>query len=189
MEHMLPDTHLTWLDEAGVIDLTPDTALVGHGSWADGRYGDFAGSSVMLNDYFLIEELQTPGLLFGQGKRGLLKKLHRLGDAAAEAVRPMLSDAFENHRHVLFLTHVPPFREACWYQGRPSDDNGLPHFSCKAVGDVLLGVMKDLPDRELTVLCGHTHGGGKVNMLPNLRCLTAEASYGKPVVQQVLGVE
>ena len=183
------DANLTWLDEAGVVGLTPETALVGHGAWADGRYGDFAGSAVMLNDYFLIEELRTPGLLFGHGKRGLLNKLHRLGDAAAEAVRQVLPAAFENHRHVLFLTHVPPFRQACWYRGKPSDDNGLPHFGCKAVGDALLSVMHDLPDRELTVLCGHTHGGGEVDVLGNLRCLTGEAAYGKPVVQRLFEID
>ena len=183
------DDDLTWLDESGVVSLTPETALVGHGAWADGRYGDFAGSAVMLNDYLLIEELRTPGLFFGHGKRGLLKKLHRLGDAAAEAVRQVLPAAFETRRHVLFLTHVPPFREACWHQGRPADDSGRPHFSCRAVGDALLSVMQDLPDRKLTVLCGHTHGGGEVDVLENLRCLTGQAAYGKPAVQRLFAID
>lgn len=37
--------------------------------------------------------------------------------------------------------HVPPFREASWHQGRISDDDWLPHFTCKAVGDVLREAM------------------------------------------------
>ncbi len=37
-------------------------------------------------------------------------------------------------------TYIPPFREAAWYEGRPSADDYLPFFSCKAVGDVLLDV-------------------------------------------------
>ena len=34
--------HLTWLNTAGVVRLTDRTALIGHGSWADGRLGERA---------------------------------------------------------------------------------------------------------------------------------------------------
>ena len=46
--------------------------------------------------------------------------------------------ALERFEHVLVLTHVPPFREACWHEGRISGDDYLPYFACKATGDVLL---------------------------------------------------
>jgi len=36
------------------------------------------------------------------------------------------------------------------------------------------------------VLCGHTHGAGEAEILPNLRVLTAGARYGAPVVQRAL---
>ena len=57
--------------------------------------------------------------------------------------------------------HVPPFREACWHQGRISDDLWRPPFSCKAVGEALVEAMEAHPGREMTVLCGHTHGAGE----------------------------
>ena len=85
--------------------------------------------------------------------------------------------------------HVPPFRESCWHEGRVSDDEYLPHFSCKAVGEVLLRCMRARPDRKLTVLCGHTHGRGSVDMLPNLSVVTGGADYGRPAVQAVWDVE
>ncbi len=44
-------------------------------------------------------------------------------------------------------------------------------------------------DRQMTVLCGHTHGGGETEVLPNLRVLTGAAVYGEPKVQRVLEVE
>ena len=83
------------------------------------------------------------------------------------------------------LTHVPPFREAAWYEGRPSDSQWLPFFSCKAVGDVLLEAIQDLPCKRMTVLCGHIHGGGRSAILPNLATWTGPARYGRPAIQEI----
>jgi predicted MPP superfamily phosphohydrolase len=43
-------------------------------------------------------------------------------------------------------------------------------------------------DKELLVLCGHTHGEGEAQILPNLKVLTAGAEYGKPRLQGVIEV-
>src|SRR5262245_13897401 len=40
---------LRWLNVAGVVPLTEETALVGHDGWADGRLGRGADSPVLLN--------------------------------------------------------------------------------------------------------------------------------------------
>ena len=175
---------LTYLPAAGVVELTPETALVGHGGWADGRIGDYHNSWVMMNDYVLIEELARIS------KAERLAQLHALGDEAGAYLRETLPRAFEHHRRVILLTHVPPFREACWHEGRISDADFLPHFTCKASGDALLDVMAAQPDdNELLVLCGHTHGEGEAQLLPNLRVLTGGAAYGEPRVQRVLEVK
>ena len=50
--------HLHCLDLLEYIELTPTTALVGHGCWGDGGYGDFLNSHIMLNDWKVIEELK-----------------------------------------------------------------------------------------------------------------------------------
>ena len=49
--------------------------------------------------------------------------------------------------------------------------------------------MPGAPDRQMTVLCGHTHGSGEAKILPNLRVLTGGAVYGKPRVQRVIELE
>jgi 3',5'-cyclic AMP phosphodiesterase CpdA len=172
---------LTWLNDVDVVSLTAEVALVGHDSWSDGRLGDFATSRITLEDYRLIDDLRE--LEMPQ----LQAKLHALGDEAAAHFRRVLPVALATHAHVLAVMHPPPFREACWYGGQvaqPNDDY-LPHFTCKAVGDVLLEVMAAHPDRRLTVLCGHSHGAGSVDVLRNLRVVTGGAEYGKPVIQQV----
>jgi Icc-related predicted phosphoesterase len=91
----------------------------------------------------------------------------------------------DRYKEVVMLTHVPPLREACWHEGNISDDEWAPHFTCKAVGDVLLEVMPDYPDHSLMVLCGHTHGRGETHPLPNLRILTGAAQYGNPDIEQI----
>jgi len=67
--------------------------------------------------------------------------------------------------------------------------NFLPYFSCKAVGDVMEKVMRAYPQSILLVLCGHTHGGGEIKVLDNLRVLTGEAEYGTLRINGVLEVE
>jgi hypothetical protein len=166
----VPDLH--WLSDAGVVPLTHETCLVGHDGWGDGRLGNYQSSDVMLNDWTLIKEFG--GLYEDRPER--LAKLHALGDEAAAHFRAILPDALRRFRHVAVLTHVPPFREACWHDGQISDDNWLPHFSCKAVGDVLLEAMNAATNHRMTVLCGHTHGGGEAQILPNLRVLTGGAT-------------
>ena len=57
-----------------------------------------------------------------------------------------ITAAFADHRHVIVVTHVPPFVEACWYQGQATLNEWTPHFSCKAVGDRLLKIADHHPD-------------------------------------------
>jgi len=80
------------------------------------------------------------------------------------------------------------FRDATWHQQQISDDNWLPHFSCKAVGDALRHAAESNPGCQMLVLCGHTHGGGEAQILDNLRVLTGEAEYGRPEVQRILQI-
>jgi len=182
---------LIWLPSAGVVKLNATTALVGHDSWADGRCGDFFSSDVLLNDHVLIEELSVTGELrrFGSyDKAKLLAKLHSLGDEAAHYIRRVLLEALETCTRAMVLTHVPPFRECCWYQGRISGDDYLPHFACRAFGDALLEVLDQRPEASLTVLCGHTHGAGFAQIRPNLAVWTGGAEYGQPALQRIFEV-
>jgi hypothetical protein len=165
------------------VPLTAATCLVGHDGWGDGRCGDYWGLRVALNDWRLIGEF------LGLDDHERLKKLNELGDEAAAHFRSVLPSALAEFEHVVVLTHVPPFREACWHRGQISDDDWLPHFTCKAAGDVLRQAMAARPERRMTVLCGHTHSAGQARVLPNLEVLTGGAAYGEPAVQRILEVD
>lgn len=174
---------LRWLTRCGVVPLTETACLIGHDGWADGRMGNASASRVMLNDYLLINELAYLPV----AER--FDRLHRLGDEAAAYIKQVLPEALEKYQQIILVTHVPPFRQACWHEGQISDDEFLPHFTCQAVGDVLMSIMQQHPDRQMLVLCGHTHGSGEATILPNLRVITGRAQYGVPQMQSLLEVE
>lgn len=173
---------LTWLDATGAVRLSAGTALVGVDGWGDGRLGNFSSSPVMLNDFFLIEELAN------LPREVLRARLGALGDSASKALQSALTQAVAWAKHVVVATHVPPFREACWHEGAPSGEDWLPFFACKATGDVLLAAASSHPQTRFTVLCGHTHSAGEVQVLANLRVLTGDACYGSPGLQRLLVV-
>jgi 3',5'-cyclic AMP phosphodiesterase CpdA len=171
---------VVWLGATEVVELSPEVGLVGHDGWGDARLGDHAGSTVVLNDFFHIAEL------VGLGKADLGRRLNVLGDESAAHLARVLPPALERFEHVVVLTHVPPFRDACWHDGGLSDEEWLPYFTCRAVGDVLSEAAQKWPQRRLLVLCGHTHSAGVCQPLPNLRVLTGAAAYGRPAVQTPL---
>jgi 3',5'-cyclic-AMP phosphodiesterase len=168
-----------WLNVAGIVCLTETTCCIGHDGWGDGRNGDYAGSGVRLNDFELISELS------GLPRAMLLEKLMQLGDEAAAHMRQVLPEALSAYKHIVVLTHVPPFPESARWMGKPSAADWLPFFSCKAMGDVLLHFMRPHPEKFMTVLCGHTHGSGTANVLPNLTVHSGSARYGYPKIQKV----
>jgi 3',5'-cyclic AMP phosphodiesterase CpdA len=174
--------HLRWLPVSGAVELTPHTGLVGHDGWADGRLGMGADSEIYLSDYSLIDEF------IGLPAKERFRRLNQLGDEAAAYLEGVLPAALGRFPNLILLTHVPPFRESCWYEGHSSDDEYLPHFACQAVGDTLLRMMQSRPECSLTVLCGHTHGEGKVSILPNLHVRTGGAEYGQPKLQEMITV-
>lgn len=120
---------LTYLTATGVVELTRQTALIGHDGWADGRLGDFDRSDVFLNDYVAIRELRKWKGEFSLDKPALREALNALGDEATRHFENVLQQAVAKCPPVIAVTHVPPFKEAAWYESKHSDDNYLPHFA------------------------------------------------------------
>lgn len=179
---MILEPRLGWLASSGVVPLTEDTALVGHDGWYDGQYANWFASNVLLNDYFLIGELSDRACPVRELR---FAKINELAKDGAEYVRKNAEKAFETFDHVFVATHVSPFRENSTYNGKISDDNWMPHFSSKAMGDMLFSLAHRHPEKRLTVLCGHSHGSADVQHLPNLRCLTGPARYKYPSICKV----
>lgn len=181
--------HLHWLDREGIVPLTEQACLIGAEGWYDGRNGSFADSTVELTDFNAITELAQVSRGGGAGGRlRLLHLLQRLGDRDAARVRRLLATALPRFRQIIVATHVPPFVEACRYQGRPTGDDFLPFFSCQAVGEALMEAMARHPDHRMIVLSGHTHEQCMVRILPNLEVRVGGAEYGISKVASSINV-
>lgn len=174
---------LRWLPACGVVELGGGWALVGHDGWGDARAGDVDGSRVELNDWRAIGELAW------LSRPARIAALRALGDEAAAHLRTVVPAALARHPKLLVVTHVPPFADACWHEGARSADDWLPWFTGVAAGEVLAAELAARPTCRALVVCGHTHGVGAVDVLPNLRVLTGGARYGAPAAQPALALD
>ena len=170
-----------WLTEAKPIELAPGVTLVGNDGWYDGRFGLGKASNVELTDWEVIGDFR------GRPKDELLRLIRNMADAKAREAYKSLRRALEaGYQTVIFATHVSPFKESTWHNGKISDDNWLPWFSSKVMGACLLKVAKEFPKTRIITLCGHSHSRGRYEAAPNMTVLTGRADYGVPIVEMVL---
>ena len=178
---------LHYLTDESAIELEDGVFLVGEDGWADGTEGDYEGSSIRLNDFWLIEDFQHPD---GEENAARWKsQIEDLGAQSAQRLGAKLDQLPASAKHVLVITHVPPFRDACWYEGKTTDDNWAPFFVCAQVGSVLRRAGESRPDCRFTVLCGHTHNAGVADITANLIVHTGAADYGQPDIEGLVTVE
>jgi predicted MPP superfamily phosphohydrolase len=175
---------LFWLPASGPQKLNNDVVLLGQDCFADGRYGDYASSRVVLNDSRLIVDLFQSGTL---GKYSLLEKMQQLADQDANDLEKNIEQAISSYhpKKIIILIHVPPFREVCMHEGKISSDDYLPFFSSKVTGEILKHAAEAYPEVEFLVLCGHTHSKGFFKPCPNLTVTAGASEYGKPSIQEV----
>lgn len=165
-----------------VVHITDDACLTGVDGWADAQLGDYFYSRVQLADDEYIEDLKH------RSRSDLFDKRAALGKEEATKAEYLIRLGFKTYQHIYFATHIPPFKEATWHAGAHSDNEWLPFFSCKQVGDVLYKLASEFPEKKITVLCGHTHGSGEFKALPNLITYTGSARYGYPRIERMLEI-
>lgn len=168
------DSRLHYLTGGAPIRVADQWVLCGDDGWADARQGDYFHSSVRMNDFRLIEDLVE------LDEVSRYRFLRKQGAAAAWRLSNQLKIAAGMARRILVATHVPPFRESCWYDGRHSDDNWAPFFICHSLGWALKRFCQSHPQHEVLVLCGHTHHAGRSRIAENLTVWTGAAEYGVP---------
>lgn len=173
-------TRMVYLPDAGVAQLRPDMAIVGHDGWADGRQGDYAGSAFQPNDFAHIQDFEV----FASKEQRLRLMQHLASEAAAHFAH-VLPLAAARNAHVVAVTHVPPFAAAARYRGRPSSPDVLPFYSSQCLGEVMVTVMARYPACQLTVLAGHTHDDVRHTVAPNVHVRTAAAVYGRPRIAEL----
>lgn len=177
----LPDLH--FMDVLTYVDLTDKTAVVG----CSGFYDCLAGnphSTLDMSDFSLNADLKN---MRSEDRKA--KCLQISTEMTKQAKQSLLMAANYGYKNVYFLTHVPPFEEACIHEGKISEGLWLPWFTNITLGHALLDIASEYKDTNFTVLCGHTHGYGEYNPLENLKVLTGAAEYGYPCVWKYLDIE
>ncbi len=174
---------LHYLTDTLPIQLAESVYLVGEDGWGDATEGDYEASSIRLNDFPLIDDFRS-----GE-ESGWKGQLQALGAESAARLGQKLDTLPSDARQVLVLTHVPPYRDACWYEGQTTDDNWAPFFVCGQIGQVLRRASESRPQCQFTVLCGHTHHRGVANIAPNLVVYTGAADYGQPEIEAIVSID
>jgi predicted MPP superfamily phosphohydrolase len=178
--------NLFWLSGSDLQQLSKDTFLVGQDGWADGRLGNFNDSRVELNDSLLIADLFQAKIL---GRSQLQTKMQQLADLDASQLQEKITQALiKKPKTVIVLTHIPPFKEACWDNGKIASDDWLPYLASKASGDVLMSLCTKYHDVDFLVLCGHSHSQAKYSPLPNLKVEVGSAEEYKPEIQKIIAI-
>jgi predicted phosphohydrolase len=172
--------NLIHLGAGEIVHLTDETALIGHRGWSDGRAGLGMESTARLNDHLLIKNLvrSNPAELFAI--------LNALGDQSADYIRVTGAEALSSCQRLIIATHVPPFWEASLYQGKPSEPAFAPHFVNLAMGAAIHKLAQLNPEKEIVVICGHTHHLAHYSPLPNLTVKVAGAKYNEPKIAETI---
>jgi predicted phosphohydrolase len=205
---LLSSLPTTFLTTSKPVTLAPGVKLVGVCGLADGRYGDYDNSTVLLNDARFIPDLRVPWhkdvknapinnpfrfsnahamyTLLGKYRPRLLQKMQQLADRDAKLLTTKLKNACtKTTKKVIIATHAPPFPVATRYGDHETEPDFLPFYSCKATGDVMLRFAEMYPNIEFWVFCGHTHTYADIDIFTNLRVRCGAATYGRPTVQGI----
>lgn len=172
--------NLHFLNGRGITPISRSTCLVGFRGWADARAGYGAQTVVDSRDRLLIRDFH------GLGPHESLLKMTELGAESARMIRRILPLALSRFRHVVILSHVPPFAASLIYNGKSCAPTHLPHFCNFSAGLAIRAITSAYPQRRVTVLSGHSHSQSVSQILPNLIALVGHARPGRPGLQNVL---
>lgn len=151
------------------LQLAEGVYLCGSGGWGDASAGCADAAGMELNDEHLIADLRTGNLT---------ARLRELGKESAKHLQEQLAAVPDGASCVIVLTHVPPWPEAAWHEGRNSDAWALPRFCWLAGGIVISQAAERMPQTRFIVLCGHTHSDG-IWKQGNITCHTSGSAYGR----------
>lgn len=158
--------------------LEPGVFLCGSGGWGDALAGTATDPIMPLPDEILIADL---------GARKLAIRLGQFGCLSARHLLRQLNVISPTAQRVIILTHVPPWPEATWHGGHPSFEAAQSRFCWEFGGRTIRRFARSRPKTRVTVLCGHTHGGG-VWKSENITCHTAAACYGVVMPNAVISI-
>ena len=164
--------------------LSGATAVVGHDGWYDALYGDWKTSSLGMTDWSAINDFVP----VNGNKASIVGLARKLALEGVTHVHNGIKQAVRYHKNIVVLTHYPPFQQTHIHDGKQGDQNAMPYYTSKMMGDMLMDASRSFPTVKFTVLAGHTHGKADVQIANNLEVHVGGASYGSPELQGLIEV-
>lgn len=144
--------HLKYLKTLPYVQLG-STAVVGADGWYDAGYGNGPKSRFVMADWHRIGDFAAL-----ESREKIISVAQKLSHASVTHVYNSIKAAVRYCQHIVVVTHVPPYPETHFYQGKIGDADAQPWFTSRMMGDMLLDASKAFPQHKFTVLAGHTHG-------------------------------
>lgn len=152
-----PEIAKHYLNYSGPIQLNQNTSLCGVSGFYDGGYGEWFFNTFQINDLKKISEL----IAVKSQREYLLQVIQehtRNQIALLKEQWGKVTSQFKNDHKIITLSHVPPFPHLCYYNNQRQDNQALPYFCSKFLGEAFLDLQEILnPSYSLLGLFGHTH--------------------------------
>ena len=141
--------------------------------------------------YWLIDDFSENLFLFQQNglskANALIAICSKLAHEATDHVISCAREAISSGaRHVVVLTHVPPWIHAHFHEGKPGSEEFHPYFTNGVMGAALEELANEHSEVQFTVFSGHTHGTAYKKVTKNMSCFVQAADYGNPVFERVV---
>lgn len=174
--------NINWLSITNVTALSSNVALVGDDGWFCTTAGIRPWWLWFSWDSFLIAELKLAK------KTSMDSFIELCRQRAAESVVRLVSKierALQRYDTVVVATHFPPW-------GKATDNDGyvgarwVNYDSNALLGDALVDLAANNPEKKFVVLAGHTHVPKSLKLRANLSCFVAPRTVGSIVLESVL---
>lgn len=177
MVSKIRNSNLFYLPLTGPVKLNHDTVMIGIDGWYDALLGRVDTSRFSLNDFTQVKDIKKHNIY-----PGILTKVKEIAEDETKAAKHFLDSVVNDYSQILFVTHIPPFRESSWHLGKIPDehDNALPWFTSVTMGMMLEKFAASHPNTKILTLCGHTHSPGVYKHSENLSVFTGKSDYGMP---------
>jgi len=188
-------SHLKYMSNVPYVKFDKGVTLIGHDGWYDAQNGNPYGDNILMNDWIQIADFNS-ALRSSYGGRTLNKNViiriaRSIAQQAVNHVANGIKAVIKDSKHIVIMTHVPPFKESFNASEKYKETNSgeiIPWYTCKLMGDTLMAAAAAYPHVKFTVLSGHVHSHYDNDLLNNLTVKVGSAIYGNPQVSSVISV-
>lgn len=173
--------NLFYMNKCNVIQLSSDTALIGHDGWYDSNWRVPYTSLIFIWDFFFIKDFRA---LFSNEER--LELVRERAKIASLSMVDKLETALKNNSTVYLITHIPPWPEQNEKWGGLIEKFWTPFNSSKVIAEALINVMGRHSDKKLIILSGHTHHARKEIITHNIELRVGSASHNVCEIQEAI---